>query len=121
MPKPEVRAPTPFRNRELPGFRGWRDMKGALGLRPVFHYREDRIRAHVQLCWLALLLIRVVENATADTWRNIRNELDRLHLVTLATAEGHVAQRSQVTTGQKQILTALEVPEPPRFFDFATG
>jgi len=21
--------------------RGWRDMKGALGLRPVFHYRED--------------------------------------------------------------------------------
>ena len=26
---------------------GWRDMKGALGLRPVFHDREDRIRAHV--------------------------------------------------------------------------
>src|SRR5659263_761114 len=42
--------------------RGWRDMKGALGLRPIFHYREDRIRAHVQLCWLALLLIRVIEN-----------------------------------------------------------
>src|ERR671911_923489 len=35
--------------------RGWRDMKSALGLRPVFHHREDRIRAHVQLCWLALL------------------------------------------------------------------
>jgi hypothetical protein len=50
--------------------RGWRDMKGALGLRPVFHHREDRIRAHVQLCWLALLLIRVIENATGDTWRN---------------------------------------------------
>jgi hypothetical protein len=101
--------------------RGWRDMKGALGLRPVFHYREDRIRAHVQLCWLALLLIRVIENTTDHTWRNIRNELDRLHLVTLATAEGHAAQRSQVTAGQKQILTALEVPEPPRFYDFTTG
>src|SRR4051812_35570894 len=24
--------------------RGWRDMKGALALRPVFHHREDRIR-----------------------------------------------------------------------------
>jgi transposase len=42
--------------------RGWRDMKGALRLRPVFHYCEDRIRAHVQLCWLALLLIRVVHH-----------------------------------------------------------
>ena len=33
--------------------RGWRDCKSSLGLRPVYHHREDRIRAHVQLCWLA--------------------------------------------------------------------
>jgi hypothetical protein len=98
--------------------RGWRDMKGALGLRPVFHHREDRIRAHVQLCWLALLLLRVIENATADTWRNLRHELDRLHLVTLATEHGRVAQRSALTTRHKSILTALELPEPPRYFDF---
>jgi hypothetical protein len=98
--------------------RGWRDMKGALGLRPVFHYREDRIRAHVQLCWLALLLIRVVENATGDTWRNVRRELDRMHLVTLATGAGQVAQRSALTPGQKRILSGLGLPEPPRFYDF---
>jgi hypothetical protein len=98
--------------------RGWRDMKGALGLRPVFHYREDRIRAHVQLCWLALLLLRVVENATDDTWHNVRHELDRMHLVTLATADGRVAQRTATTAGQKTILAALKLPEPPRFFDF---
>ncbi len=93
-------------------------MKGALGLRPVFHHREDRIRAHVQLCWLALLLIRVVENATGDTWRNIRHELDRMHLVTLATTDGHVAQRTTTTAGQKTILTALGLAEPARFYDF---
>jgi hypothetical protein len=98
--------------------RGWRDLKGALGLRPVFHYREDRIRSHVQLCWLALLLIRVVENATGDTWRTTRHQLDRMHLVTLATADGQVAQRSATTPGQKAIWAALELPEPPRFFDF---
>jgi hypothetical protein len=44
--------------------RGWRDLRGSLELRPVFHYREDRIRAHVQLCWLALLLIRTIEHTT---------------------------------------------------------
>jgi hypothetical protein len=98
--------------------RGWRDMKGALGLRPVFHYREDRIRGHVQLCWLALLLLRVVENATDDTWSNVRHELDRMHLITLATADGQVAQRSATTAGQKTILAALQLTEPPRFFDF---
>ena len=96
--------------------RGWRDMKGALGLRPVFHHREDRIRAHIQLCWLALLLLRVIENATGDTWRNIRHELDRMHLVTLATNAGQVAQRSAITPGQQTLLRALNLPEPPTYF-----
>ena len=100
--------------------RGWRDMKGALGLRPVFHHREDRIRAHVQLCWLALLLIRVVETAVGDTWRNVRHELDRMALVILATDHGRVAQRSTLTAGHKSILTALGLPEPARYFDFTT-
>ena len=99
--------------------RGWRDFKGALGLRPVFHHREDRIRAHIQLCWLALLLLRVIENATGDTWRNVRHELDRMHLVTLATDHGRVAQRSATTPAQRTLLHAIDLPEPPRFFDFA--
>ena len=86
----------------------------------MFHYREDRIRAHIQLCWLALLLLRVIENATGDTWRNVRHELDRLHLITLATGHGRIAQRSTLTTGHQTILAALELPAPPRYFDFTT-
>lgn len=97
---------------------GWRDLKGTLKLRPVFHYREDRIRAHVQLCWLALLLIRTIEHTTGDTWRNVRNELERMHLVTLETTDGRVAQRSATTPRQREIFQALEVAEPARFYDF---
>ena len=99
--------------------RGWRDLKTVqINLRPVFHHKDQRIQAHVQLCWLALLVIRVAENAIGDTWRNIRHELDRMHLVTLATSDGQVSQRSELTAGQRHILRALELPEPPRFFQF---
>ena len=98
--------------------RGWRDLKSTIDMRPVHHRREDRIESHVQLCWLALLLLRVAETETNDTWRNLRNELDRMHLVTLATNEGTVAQRTELTHHQRQILKALELPEPPRFYDF---
>ena len=98
--------------------RGWRDCKTSLGLRPVYHHREDRIRAHVQLCWLALLLIRVAETRTGDTWRNLHHELDRMHLVTFATTDGRVAQRSATTGDQKTILAALDLPEPPKYLDF---
>jgi len=99
--------------------RGWRDCKTSLGLRPVYHHRQDRIRAHVQLCWLALLLIHVAETRTGQTWRNLRHELDRMHLVTFATADGRVAQRSALTGDQKTILAALDLPEPPKYLDFA--
>ena len=98
--------------------RGWRDLKHTIDMRPAYHRREDRIEAHVQLCWLALLLMRVAETEADDTWRNLRNELDRMHLVTLATTQGTVSQRTELTPGHRRILTALELPEPPRFYDF---
>jgi hypothetical protein len=98
--------------------RGWRDLKSTIDMRPVYHRRPDRIESHVQLCWLALLLLRVAETEVGDTWRNLRNELDRMHLVTLATSEGSVSQRTELTHGQRRILKALALPEPPRFHDF---
>jgi hypothetical protein len=98
--------------------RGWRDLKSTIDLRPVYHHREDRIRAHIQLQWLALLLLRVAETTTGDTWRNIRDELERMHLVTLATNDGQIAQRSELTAGHRTILRALDLAEPPRFYDF---
>lgn len=95
--------------------RGWRDMKSTLELRPVFHRLERRIRAHVVLCWLALLLIRVAEEATGDTWRNLRHELDRMHLGTFTGPAGTVRRRTATTAGQAAILRALELAEPPQF------
>jgi hypothetical protein len=65
-----------------------------------------------------LLLMRVAETKTDQTWRNLRNELDRMHLVTLATTEGTISQRTELTPGHRRILKALELPEPPRFYDF---
>ena len=97
--------------------RGWRDMKSTLELRPIFHRLEDRIRAHVILCWLALLLIRVAEATTGDTWRRLRQELDRLHVGTFTGPAGTVAQRTDITGRQHAILRALDVDAPPRFLD----
>src|SRR5206468_4818378 len=55
--------------------RCFRDLKTTLELRPVWHRLERRIRAHVLLCWLALLLVRVAERQSAQTWRRINTEL----------------------------------------------
>lgn len=92
--------------------RGWRDMKSTLELRPVFHRLEDRIRAHVTLCWLALLLIRVIETTTSMTWVRIRRETQRLHQVTYNTPDGGIHIHTKPTPSQTQIFKALQITDP---------
>jgi hypothetical protein len=93
--------------------RGWRDMKQIIDLRPVYHHLEDRIRAHVTLCWLALLLIRITETATGQTWNHLRGELQRIHLGTFTGDHGTFTHRTQLTASHKHILKALDLADPP--------
>jgi Transposase DDE domain len=95
--------------------RGWRTLKHTLDLRPVHHRKEERIRAHVLLCFLALLLTRVIEVETAQTWPTIRRELQRMHLGEFHGSAGNVLQRTETTPAQQDLLRALGIDEPPRF------
>ena len=66
------------------------------------------------ICWLALLLVRLAERQAGDTWRNLRRELERLHLVTLAGTAGQVQQTTRPTPAQRAILDRLAIEPPPR-------
>jgi len=93
--------------------RGWRDLKQVIDLRPVYHRKEERIRAHVILCWLALLLVRVAETAAGSTWNTIGDELDLLTLGTFTGPAGTFRQTAELTPAQRDILAKLGIP-PPR-------
>jgi transposase len=96
--------------------RGRRDMKQVIDLRPVYHRREDRIRAHVILCWLALLLARITENTCGQTWPDLRRELDKIHIGTFTGPAGTFRQRTELTKPQRDILKALHIEAPPRIY-----
>jgi len=98
--------------------RGFRDLKSTLLLRPVFHRLEHRIRAHVLICWLALLLTRVAERGSGQTWRNINRQLGRITQVTLAGPAGTVVQTTPLKPEQKAIYQALSIQPPPRVTTF---
>ncbi|WP_445190161.1 IS1634 family transposase [Pseudonocardia sp. Cha107L01] len=92
--------------------RGFRDLKSSLLLRPVFHRLEHRIRAHVLLCWLALLLVRLAERRAGMTWRRINTELSRVHAVTLTGSAGTAVHTTPLTTAQAAILRDCQVSAP---------
>jgi len=93
----------------------WRMLKSELDLRPMHHRKADRIRAHVLLCWLALLLVRVAEVNTGEPWWQVRQEMDRLHRGVFQGPDGQFVQRTELTRKQRQLLKAVSVPHPQRF------
>lgn len=93
----------------------WRTLKTTLDLRPVYHRRDDRIEAHVLLCWLALLVVRVIERATDQTWARTRRELQRLTLGEFRGPHGLVQRYATPTAAQTAVLKAVGVDPPPRF------
>src|SRR3954447_10737630 len=108
--------------------RGWRDMKQVLDLRPVYHRLEDRIRAHVLLCWLALLLARIVETraGSADPaptcpppphHPRARDQLQRLHVGTFTGPAGLFRQTTPPSPEARRLHTALALPLPARILD----
>jgi Transposase DDE domain len=106
--------------------RGWRDMKQILDLRPVYHRLEDRIRAHVLLCWLALLMVRVVEtramtpDGQATSWPRARDALQRLHVGLFTGPAGAFRQTTGPTDEARRLHTALGLPLPPRILHLDT-
>jgi len=86
-------------------------MKTTPDLRPVFHRCEDRIRAHILLCWLALLLIRIAETSTGHTWNTIRADIDRLHIGVFTGPAGTFAQRAELSKPEKTLLAKLKTTE----------
>ncbi|WP_326828440.1 IS1634 family transposase [Streptosporangium sp. NBC_01810] len=100
--------------------RGWRDMKSIIDLRPVYHRREERIRAHVILCWLALLLVRIIENTVGETWMGIRRHLNRLQIGTFHGPAGRFRQRTEPTKVQRDLLAKLGITPPQQIIELAT-
>jgi hypothetical protein len=97
--------------------RGWRDLKQVIDLRPVYHRKEERIRAHVILCWLALLLIRIAETTTGLTWNTIAGELDLLTLGTFTGPAGTFRQTAELTKAQRDLLAKLKIAHPKKIIE----
>ena len=96
--------------------RSWKDLKQVIDLRPVYHRKEERIRAHVILCWLALLLARIAENACAATWPELRRQLDRIQVGAFTGPAGTFRQRTEISPAQAAILEQLGIDPPPKIY-----
>lgn len=95
----------------------FRSLKTTLKLRPNYHSKDERIRCHIFLCFLSLLLIRIVENQTGQSWSNIRDEMGRLYFGEFQQNGSSVRLLTELTKDQRTILKAMNIKEPSTVVD----
>lgn len=102
----------------------FRIQKDQLGIRPIWHQREDRVQAHILVCFLAFVLWKTLELWQAraglgNSPRTLLEELARIqaHDVILPTqAHGEIRLRcvTQPDAAQAALLDRLGIVLPKR-------
>jgi hypothetical protein len=85
-----------------------------LKLRPVFHRLEHRIRAHVVICWLALLLIRIAERTSGRAGGGSQSSCNGCTPSCSKAPPAPSSKPPSRPTPRCAILVALEIEPSPR-------
>jgi len=93
--------------------RTFRSFKHVVDIRPVYHTRERRIRAHVGLCVVAYLLTHHAERACNTSWDRIKTSLSSLHAGCLSSSHGSFIKTTVPTSEQRTCFKKLNVTQPP--------
>ena len=103
--------------------RGFAHLKGLLEVRPVYHHKDDRVRAHVFVAALAFLLDRALEKKLRAAGSSLSSPAAWRALETVRCVTVEVGSRTKlcVTRGSRQAaevlkilrLSELDPPEAP--------
>jgi len=95
----------------------FRDMKSILFTRPVYHQRDDTITGHVFCSFLALVLLRELENRMEKAglefhWKEIRQDLQALQEITIKEKNRQILIRTECQGICGKVFKAVGVALP---------
>ena len=97
--------------------RGFRVLKSEIEIGPVYHRLPDRIKAHASICFIALILYRVMRQRlrAAETGLSPERALYQLRRVQhhcIKVNNKPITGISTISTEQKGVLASLKVSKP---------
>ncbi len=97
--------------------RAFRELKSGLDLRPIYHWTEKRIRGHVMVCFLALVLEMALRRKIKELGEEVRYDellldLCQLKAVDLHVDGSHYLARTELTGRAEVAFRAVGVRPP---------
>lgn len=99
--------------------RGFRVLKSEIEIAPVYHRLPQRIRAHAMICFMALILYRVMRERLKMAKTNLSPEkalaqLKRIHRHRIKVNDRPLTGVSTLTKEQTNLLGALTLKKPTK-------
>jgi transposase len=101
----------------------FRSLKSELGLRPVYHHKQDRCEGHLFITVLAYQAVQVIrrklkERGIHDSWNTLREKLSQQHRITATFKQRdgrtlHIRQATRPEEELAEIYRALELSPTP--------
>jgi len=97
----------------------FRTLKSSLDVRPMYHWTERRVRGHVMVCFLALVLEWVLQRKLAQAGcmaqvSQVLRDLERLHAVEVDVAGMRMLARTELEGTAYEAFKALGLRPPNR-------
>lgn len=98
--------------------RGFRVLKSDIEIGPVYHRLPQRIRAHALICFMALVLYRVMRmrlqaSKRSESPATLLEQLKRIHRQTVQAPDGQtLTGLTEMTAAQKSLFAALDLTPP---------
>jgi len=101
----------------------FRSLKSELGMRPIYHQKEERVNGHIFITLIAYHLVQTLrvqlkEQGIHDSWQTLRAKMENQQrvTVTLTQEDGtplHIRKATRAEPLQKEIYDALNISAQP--------
>ena len=101
----------------------FRSLKSELGLRPIYHHKEERVNGHIFITLMAYHLVQTLRyqlkaKGIHDSWQTLRTKMENQQRITviLRREDGktiHLRKATRAEPHQKEIYDALGISPQP--------
>lgn len=88
------------------------DLKNFLDIRPIYHWKSRRVKAHIFVCCLSFLVESIIEKFTQQTASSAINELQTLKIIYLKVGKNEIKRISKISDDNLKIFGKLKIQVP---------
>lgn len=97
--------------------RAFRELKSGLDLRPIYHWTDSRVRGHVMVCFLALVMESAMQKRLQDvgskaSYRQLCKDLTQLYAMKITLEGQDYLTRNELQGEAYSVFKALKIRPP---------